>query len=299
MRPSMTARSTFARTAAALALPLALVVGPAHAARHTARAAGFGRASTALHAVAIPDGSGALALPAGWRITDCGKGLVAAAGPEGAVAFGFHVPMLTPAGARYYASMGMPPANAVARSADPGQVAAEEGALLGSRDIRVLKEIPVASGLGPTAFVMSEFDRPGQGKFGCLGYIDLIPGGAGQIEYYSSIVMAPAARFSRTLPTLLRIWQSWRTSDRVFQQRLARAAESMRQTSEIISGVYNRREAAQENANRKFDLYLRGHEKVDDAENPGHRREVDANGLNRGIDAANRRAGYQRFHKVP
>jgi hypothetical protein len=295
----MTSRSTLARAAAALALPVALAAGPAHAVRHTARAAAYRQSSMSLHRVSIPDGSGTLALPAGWRITDYGQGLATAMGPQGAVSFGFHVPMLTPAGARYYASMGMRPAIAIARSGDPGQVAVDMGRLSGARNVRLLKEIKVP-GVGPTAFVMTKFEMPGIGKCGCMGYIDLIPGGDGQrIEYYASTVAAPAARFARTLPLLLQIWQSWKTDDSVFRQRLAQAADRMRQTSETISGVINRREAAQANAHHKFDLYIRGHEEVDDAEDPGHRREVDANGLDHRIDAANKRAGYERYHKVP
>src|SRR5690348_1347606 len=147
MRASITSGSTFARTATALALP----VGPAHAARHMPRAASVGHVSVSLHRISIPDGSGTLALPSGWRITDHGQGLVAAAGPEGVVSFGFHVPMLTPAGARYYASMGLRPALGIARSNDPGQVAADAGRLWGARSVRVVKEIPVAGGIGPTA----------------------------------------------------------------------------------------------------------------------------------------------------
>ncbi len=224
---------------------------------------------------------------------------MAAAGPEGAVSFGFHVPMLTPAGAQYYASMGIRPAVAVARSSDPGQVAADEGRLWGARSVRVVKEIPVAGGMGPTAFVMVEYQMPGKGRFGALAYVDLIPrGDGGGIEYYASIVTAPAARFSRTLPLLIRIWQSWKTDDRVFQQRLARAAESMRQTSEIISGVYQNRVAAQERANRAHDLAIRGNEEVEDTET-GRRHEGSAEGLDRRINAANRRAGYGRYHQVP
>ena len=296
-RNLMTSRSAAARTAAALALPLALGFGPAHPAHaHAARRVG---SSAVLHRVSIPDGSGTLALPSGWRITDSGQGLVVAAGPEGAVSFGFHVPMLTPAGARYLASMGIRPSLSVACSNDPGQVAVQEGRLWGARNLHLLKETRVSSGMGPAAFVMTQGEMPGKGELRALCYVLLIPrGDGGGIEYYASLVAAPTARFARSLPVLIQIWQSWKTDDRVFQQRLAQAAASMRQASETRSGVYNNRVAAQERANRAHALRIRGNEEVEDTQT-GRRREVSAEGLRPRIDAANRHAGYQRYHPVP
>jgi hypothetical protein len=48
----------------------------------------------------LPDGSGTIALPAGWRILEADQGRVRVAGPEGAVSLGFAIPLLPPT-ARY------------------------------------------------------------------------------------------------------------------------------------------------------------------------------------------------------
>lgn len=301
MRSSLLPRNALLRTAATLALPLALVATPAHASRRASRShsAPGGAAAVTLHPVSIPDGSGTLALPAGWRITDHGQGMVAAAGSEGSICFGFHIPMATPAGARYLNTYGAGNPLPIARSNDPGQVAADLVTLWGARGARVVKELPTPSGIGPAAFVLGEYEQPGRGRLGVLSYVVLIPRGDEQgIEYYTSWVAAPAARLARSLPVLVKIWASWKTDDRVFQQRLARAAESMRESARLMSEANANRVAAQERANTAHDLQIRGTWWVEDRET-GRRTEVSASSMKDWLAAHNRRAGYQRYRELP
>jgi len=52
-------------------------------------------------------------------------------------------------------------------------------------------------------------------------------------------------------------WQSWTVNGSVLNQRLADAANSMRETGDIINSGYSERQQAQDRSNQGFDQYIR------------------------------------------
>jgi len=101
MRPSIPSFSFVLWTAVILTAPLTVVAGHAGAAsaRRHARPVHSSRGAVALHPVELPDGSGTMQLPAGWRITYASKEMVDASGPQGSASLGTWCQVFTPQGA--------------------------------------------------------------------------------------------------------------------------------------------------------------------------------------------------------
>lgn len=278
--------------AATLAVPLALAVcSPGRAAARAAHSRGATR-SAALRPVALPDGSGRIYLPAGWHITSASQGAVEAEGPQGSVFLGFSTIVWTPQAVMF----ARPPL--VAQYGPPAEVVRQLAPQFGGRNFRLIDQKPQPWPGGQGAFVRYEVDAPHKGRQQGLGLVLLRPLGDGTFMYYSSGVSAPTAHFKQDLPVLLQIWGHWKVADHVFQQRLAHAAQSMRETGEIIRGVNARRQAAQERSNAAWDHHIRGTWVYEDTET-GERHEVPNDELQPRINALNRRAGYTRYREVP
>src|SRR5947209_10198453 len=82
--------------------------------------------------------------------------------------------------------------------------------------------------------------------------------------------MLPAATFAQLAPTLWKSWQSWGVNSGVLTSRLTAAAQSMRETGDIITGAYWARQHAGEQTSLGFDQYIRGTAQLEDV-NTGRR----------------------------
>src|SRR5687768_4500326 len=85
-----------AAVVAVTAFSLSFVAPEAEAATARRAKKPAARPSVRLNSVALPDGSGQMRLPAGWRITGANKGMVSAQGPEGTVDLGIWFQVHTP-----------------------------------------------------------------------------------------------------------------------------------------------------------------------------------------------------------
>lgn len=268
--------------------------------------------------VSIPDGSGQLRVPEGWRITGGQKGMVDVSGPHGSSAnLGIWAPIMTPA-----AVQGMPvvpPQLVVAPYCAPEQAleqvvprmmesaAAQGFAVPTLRNVKVLETQALdwfrapgaAGGEAKLIFWQAECTLAGQtGKAYSLSLIYTAPIDPTQWLYYASSVSAPAERFAEDLPLLLGIWQSWKVHDRVFAERLKNAAERMRQVGEIIRSTTEYRTRVQDNANAAWDHVIRGDWPAEDLQT-GRRADIDNMDLRLVVQNLNRQAGYERYREVP
>jgi hypothetical protein len=122
--------------------------------------------------------------------------------------------------------------------------------------------------------------------------------GIGQWLYYTSTVSAPSAHFARDLPVLLEIWKSWKVDDRVFQERLQKALESLRECHRIVQGVVAERSRVMSRANADWSEVLRGTSWVHDRRF-GELTERSSYGLDKVVERFNRREGYERWKIIP
>jgi hypothetical protein len=298
--------------AGALAAPLYLVSGPesdaAPKARHrpARRPAAKSPARAprvALRPTPLPDGSGSMRLPSGWRITGAQNGMVSAEGPHGMVDLGIWCVVFTPeAAAQWWAR---PPV--VAPYGDPSQVvrqvipqfmavAPQPGQKF--RWVRLIDRAPAQWPNGKGAFLHYEWELTGKGRWQTVALVLLSPNGDGSYTYYSSSVSSPSSRFARDLPVLQQIWSSWKVSDHVFKERLANALESMRETGRILRSATANRQDAQDRANRAWSHVTRGTWVIEDTET-GRRYEVPHDDMRNRLERMNRQEGYERYREVP
>jgi hypothetical protein len=219
-----------------------------------------------LHTVSF--GSGTIGLPDSWSVTNAYQGCVEAASPRdhGYLAFGCPqaavVPPLLPGT--------NPRAALVLTSGDPVAVAqrvltAPPPAGLGVKAVRVVETQPVAApmGTGSAAYVLFDYRADGA-PFRGLGLFAVAPVDARSAMVYKSIFMLPANDFARLAPVLWKSWRSWNVNGNVLTGRLTAAAQSMRETGDIITGAYWAREHAQDQAAYGFDQYIRDTAQLED-----------------------------------
>jgi hypothetical protein len=215
----------------------------------------LGAQKTVLRPTLLPDGSGTLGLPAGWRIASAVNGMVSAEGPEGTVDLGINAPVYTPQAAA--AMPFRPPA-----VAPYGDAAASAQAMLGGfwkvapQSIRIVDHSPIAwwaNGPAATVHLVAASVH-----HECLFTVLTGSVGFGEFMYYHSGVCTTPEKFDANLPLLLRIWASWKVSDAVYQARLRDAACSLESINRIIRHTMRRRERAMEEANEAWDRIIRG-----------------------------------------
>jgi hypothetical protein len=233
-----------------------------------AQLAGSSPAAAPLRTVSF--GSGTIGLPESWAVTNAFQGCVEAASARdhGYLAFGCPqaavAPPLLPGTD--------PRAVLVLQSLDP--VAALRRVLtsappagLGVADVRVAEAQPVAPPVagGRSAYVLFDY-RAGGAPFRGLALVSVASVDGRTLMVYKSMFMLPAGSFARQAPVLWASWQSWGVSSGVLTGRLTAAAQSMRETGDIISGAYWARQHANAQTALGFDQYIRGTATLEDVQ---------------------------------
>ncbi len=245
----------------------------------------------------LPDGSGFIGLPAGWRAVDSYKGAVDIAGPnEQVMSLGI---------ANQVFSRGQPGGALIIGPYRPPWPAwqlfvdhANKGALArGEMRMRMLEESPAQSTAGQAEWFSYEVEMQGKHRRG-LSYVITKPfhDDIGTWFLYTSYAGAPAERWSQDLPTMWAIWKSWSINPQVFRERMDSAIQSMRETTKIIQEMNASRSRAFANHNFGFDEYIRGVTMIEDIETH-ERAEVDTNHVDWWLEQLNKR-GYV-VQKVP
>ncbi|HEV2739836.1 MAG TPA: hypothetical protein VGU66_14765 [Candidatus Elarobacter sp.] len=229
-------------------------------------------ATRPLHAVSF--GSGSLALPDSWTVMNSYQGCVEAASRQdhGYLAFGcpqaaLAPPLLPGTDARSVL---------IIASGDPVAVlqrvlTAPSPAGLGVSGVRIAEVRPVAAPMagGRAAYVLFDYVAGGA-SFRGLALIAVAGVGDRTFMVYKSMFMLPAATFAQLAPTLWKSWQSWGVNSGVLTSRLTAAAQSMRETGDIITGAYWARQHAGEQTSLGFDQYIRGTAQLEEV-NTGRR----------------------------
>lgn len=198
----------------------------------------------------FPDGSGTIGLAPGWQVVNSYKGTVDIVGPEGTVmGLGGVVNVVSAQAARLF------PGSPYVSTLDPAAAFVELAQQSGVR-MQLLDQRPTPWQNGQAAFVRYRANVNGTSLDG-FGLVALMPYDTNAMIFYQSYVYAPASVFPRILPTALQTWSSWSINPAVFTERLMAAAQSMRQTGELITSGYNDRSRAYDSINKGWDQYIR------------------------------------------
>lgn len=248
-----------------------------------------------LRRTTLADGS-AVDLPEGWTASS-NNGAVSGQGPQGSFDFGLSVQVYTPEAAAQYPVS--PPL--VSAYGDPGRELQELSAqmrIVEAPDaIQIIERTPIpwwTSGVGEMLHLQGLVQGT-QREW--LALVLTSPTGFGIWQYYYSGVACEQGSFNKNLPVLLRIWQSWKTDDRVFQERLMQAAESMQACSRIIREANAFRQDAMERSSIAWDHYIRGTWPIEDQQT--HTRYVPQQDVTALVRQLNESEGYERYHVVP
>jgi len=245
----------------------------------------------------LPDGSGAVGLPPGWRITGAYKGTVDISGPAGeGAAFGAYnvvytqplpgLPPNVPTGPY------RPPAGALVLYYD---TTSQHALSRGLMNLRVIEQAPAATDAGQAAYILYEVTSQTHSYRG-LAMVSCRPIDQSQWMMYMSMVSSPTQAFAQTLPTMWEMWKSWTVNPAVFRERMDQAVQSMRETSQIIQGAYENRQRTNDNVNTAWSQAMRGVTSIEDL--AGQRRwDVDTGSAQDMVNRLNEQ-GYQ-FRVVP
>lgn len=192
-------------------------------------------------------GTGSIALPDSWSVMNSYQGCVEAASRQdhAYLAFGCSQAALAPPllpgtnPRQVLVIASYDPVDALHRFlTSPPPVGA------GASGMRVVEVKPVqATANGRAAYVLFDYDLQGSAYRG-LALVNLAAVDNRTFMLYKSIFMTPAATFPELAPVLWKSWQSWGVNGDVLTNRLFAAAQSMRETGDIITGAYWSRQHA-------------------------------------------------------
>ncbi|MBF6594458.1 MAG: hypothetical protein IVW51_08425 [Thermaceae bacterium] len=121
--------------------------------------------------------------------------------------------------------------------------------------IQVIDRQPTPWQNGQAAFVRY-WANVGGTRMDGFGLFALMQYDTNSYIFYQSYVYAPAQVFSQILPTALQTWASWSINPAVYTERLMAAAQSMRETGDIITSAYNNRQRTYDSINKGWDQYI-------------------------------------------
>lgn len=259
----------------------------------------------------LPDNSGTMALPDGYKIADANQGMVNVQGPDGACAM-LGIPeviwteasMQTAIGTRLQPFPGQlicepcGPAEAVARLTKLRSEASQSQKPPGPAFVldKIVEGMPIEWTPGSKAGIFlldfSIHNRDEVRKLKILLLIACTPVDETRWLYYTSGVSAPADKFADRLPELIGIWQNWKVDQKVLLGRLLAANKTMGETTQMLIDSDTQRQTVGMKAAEAFDGYIVGSSPV---VNPatGERKWIDNRQLDEELQKLNGQAGYK------
>lgn len=266
----------------------------------------------------LPDGSGSIGLPPGWRITSASKGMVDVMAPDGSsLSLGIHGTAMTPqAVAQAQQMTGLQTVSAgflVIPFTDPVSAfpmyweqmpalisRAMRRQIPGRRITRIIETSPRQWPGGQAAMIDAEWllENTSPQQFRSISLFGMQPGYAGNWTYYCSSVSAPINLFTQNISTLLAVWQSWRVAAQVHQERIRDALNDMREVNQIINQVHDQQQDSFDAISADWTESIRGTTNIADAE-VGELHEVPLYDVEQIVERLNEVAGYTRYEHIP
>ncbi len=259
----------------------------------------------------LPDGSGKIKLPDGWQLS-ANQGNVAAEGPQGKLSFGFWVPVRTPDDFMVQMTRQYP---IVAPFSDPvtayQMIAPQyvrhsyltQGMTPPEASFHVIESSSIQyEGTMQTALILADeyyaYSNGQSSRMRNLLRVSVARTDATQWIFYFSVVGSPPETFAQNLPILWEIWQSWKTDDRVFQQRMNQAMRDLNEASRIFQEGMQAQSQAMDRALDNWSERMREYQYLRDTE-WDQLYEVNLHQSQALADELNREAGYQRYQVIP
>lgn len=214
------------------------------------------------------DQSAAVNLPAGWKVTGCEQGNLEATGPRGEylqlgeVTFvntqlipgttGLASPYLAPVPAFTFLTNYMTKINQMTGV----KLITVPGKVIESKAVQA----PMQGGQG--AFMLQEMTVNGTPyKVYALVYTaKLLLSGW---QFYSSYVAAPANIFPSEFGDMMRIWNSWKVDDSVYQNMMAQTLQTMQSTSAMINNSTEQQIGSYDNLQANMENIINGEDAVE------------------------------------
>jgi hypothetical protein len=205
---------------------------------------GVPAANVQLTRVSFPDGSGSIGLAPGWELMYANQGAADIKGPFPYSGMSVGTNLTVP-----YTSGD--PAQAI-------QMMAQQSAQQQGKTIRLtmIDSKPTPWQNGNASFLRYRTVMDGQ-SIDYFGLFAITPFDGSQVFFYSSYIQGSTASFAQVLPVGLKIWGSWSVNPAVFAERLRKAAESMRETSDLLSSANANRQRAYDGINAGWSEYFR------------------------------------------
>jgi hypothetical protein len=224
------------------------------------------------------DRSAAASVPPGWHVTGCAKGALDIVGPnKEAIELGLAWPTFVRVlpGSRMKTAPYMGPVDALhlyEAGGDYNLMRSSPPSAFG----RIVESTPVQWQNGQALYMLQDVDNNlGQRRVFALVGTSVIQQG-NEWLLYISFVAAPRDRFNEEFATMMKIWGSWKIDDRVFQERLQSALQSMKETNEILHSMNDHTSKVYDETNTAADYVLRGQWPVENTET-GERSMLDQN----------------------
>lgn len=212
------------------------------------------------------DRTGAVDLPAGWKITSCSQGIMTITGPHyELIQLGLIFFVSTLPGAQGMAGPYLQPVPAFSYFVNfSTRMNLQQGINIRNVPGRVLEVKPVPAPMpnGRGAYLLQETATNGQ-PFKVFALVYTAPNVMAGWTLYTSYVAAPADLFPSEFADLMRIWSSWKVDDRVYQEQMRQTLESMSETRDIIGRGENRQMHAYDNLEENMGLIIRGEDRLE------------------------------------
>jgi hypothetical protein len=227
----------------------------------TVATGGASAANVQLTRASFPDGSGSIGLAPGWQLMYASQGAADLKGPLPFSGMSIGTNLTVP-----YTSDD--PAQAI-------QMMAQQAAQQQGKNIRLtmIDSKPTPWQNGNASFLRYRAVMDGQ-SIDYFGLFAITPFDGSQVFLYSSYIQGSTSSFAQVLPVGLKIWGSWSVNPAVFAERLNKAAQSMRETGDLLSSANANRQHTIEGINAGWSEYIRDVATLE--ESGGGRSELDA-----------------------
>jgi hypothetical protein len=212
------------------------------------------------------DRSAAVDLPPGWQVTSCSQGIITVAGPHSElIQLGLIFFVSTLPGSQGMAGPYLQPVPAFSFFVNYfTRMNLQQGTNINNVPGRVLevKEVPAPMPNGRGAYLLQDVSSNGK-PTKAFALVYTAPNLMTGWTLYTSFVAAPADLFPGEFADMMRIWNSWKVEDRVYQRQMQQTLESMNATRDILSNGTQRQMHAYDNLEESMDLILKGEERVE------------------------------------
>lgn len=218
------------------------------------------------------DRSAAVDLPAGWHITSCSQGIMTITGPRneliqlGLIFFVSYLPSSSSMSGPY-----LQPTQAFSYFVNFSTKANQaQGIKITNVAGRVLdsKSIPPPMPNGKGAYLLQETTSNGR-PYKAYALVYTAPNVMAGWTLYTSYVAAPADQFAGEFADMMRIWNSWKVDDRVYQQEMQQTLQSMSETRDILNNGTQNQMHAYDNLEQSMDLIINGENRLENTTTGG------------------------------